>query len=84
MGMPHANAGYFDAPATREAPLGGAGTQGLKAELPLVTLVFSAVDGLKAMRVRKHAPCCAVLCCAVLCCSILSFPVTVFHIQGWK
>jgi len=45
------HAGYFDAPAAKQAPLQGAWGQGIKAELPLVTLVFSAVDGLKAMRV---------------------------------
>ena len=55
-------AGYFDAPATRLAPLGSAGSPTLKTELPLVTLVFSAVDGLKAMRV----PHCSVLCWAGL------------------
>ncbi|KAL3145789.1 hypothetical protein ABBQ38_015166 [Trebouxia sp. C0009 RCD-2024] len=44
--------GYFDAPGTREAPLGGPASQGLKTELPLVSLVFSAVDGLKAMRAQ--------------------------------
>ena len=54
--------GYFDAPGTRLAPLGGAGGQGLKADLPSVTLVFSTMDGLKAMRVtmlcRKPVLCC--------------------------
>ena len=69
-------AGYFDAPGTRQAPLGGAGGQRLKADLPSVTLVFSAMDGLKAMQVNMPprttvAPCCAVLCCAVLCCAVL-------------
>lgn len=57
--------GYFDAPGTRLAPLGGAGGQGLKADLPLVTLVFSTMDGLKAMRVKM--PRCVVCVCAVLC-----------------
>ena len=66
--------GYFDAPGTRLAPLGGAGGQSLKADLPSVTLVFSTMDGLKAMRVNM--PCChcavlCVLCCAALCCAAL-------------
>ena len=66
--------GYFDAPGTRLAPLGVAGGQGLKADLPSVTLVFSTLDGLKAMRVNMpccHCGCRAVLCCAVLCCAVL-------------
>ncbi len=45
------HAGYFDAPAAKQAALGGPWGQGIKAKLPLVILVFSAVDGLKAMRV---------------------------------
>ncbi|DBA80596.1 TPA: hypothetical protein ACH3X1_007856 [Trebouxia sp. C0004] len=44
--------GYFDAPAAKQAALGAAWGQGTKAELPLVTLVFSAVDGLRAMRAQ--------------------------------
>ncbi|DBB03723.1 TPA: hypothetical protein ACH3X3_011034 [Trebouxia sp. C0006] len=44
--------GYFDAPGTKQAALGAAWGQGIKAELPLVTLVFSAVDGLRAMRAQ--------------------------------
>ena len=43
--------GYFDAPATKMAALGEASEEDFKAELPLVTLVFCAVNGLKAMRV---------------------------------
>ncbi|DBA75610.1 TPA: hypothetical protein ACH3X2_009160 [Trebouxia sp. C0005] len=44
--------GYFDAPAAKQAALGAAWGQGIKTELPLVTLVFSAVDGLSAMRAQ--------------------------------
>lgn len=76
--------GYFDAPATREAPLGGAGSQGLKEELPLVTLVFSAVDGLKAMRVRKVLA--LLLCCCTLCCTVLCWHFTQYcssDISAW-
>lgn len=56
------HAGYFDAPAAKQAALGAAWGQGIKTELPLVTLVFSAVDGLSAMRVSPAfryltAPC---------------------------
>lgn len=48
-------AGYFDAPATKMAALGEPSEEGIKAELPLVTLVFCAVNGLKAMRVSLSA-----------------------------
>ena len=48
------HAGYFDAPGTKQAALGTAWGQGIKTELPVVTLVFSAVDGLKAMRVSPQ------------------------------
>ena len=51
------HAGYFDAPGTKQAALGAAWGQGIKAELPLVTLVFSAVDGLRAMRVSPQFCC---------------------------
>ena len=47
--------GYMQATLMRQLqsrrPWGGALGQGIKPELPFVTLVFSAVDGLKAMRV---------------------------------
>ncbi|DBB15937.1 TPA: hypothetical protein ACH3X3_003311 [Trebouxia sp. C0006] len=46
--------GYFDAPGTKQAALGTAWGQGIKTELPVVTLVFSAVDGLKAMRAQEE------------------------------
>ncbi|DBB03032.1 TPA: hypothetical protein ACH3X1_013430 [Trebouxia sp. C0004] len=49
--------GYFDAPGTKQAALGTAWGQGIKTELPLVTLVFSAVDGLKAMRGTGRSGC---------------------------
>ncbi len=51
------HAGYFDAPAAKQAALGAAWGQGMKAELPLVTLVFSAIDGLRAMRVSPSFCC---------------------------
>lgn len=51
--LSHFDAGYFDAPATQLAALGGP-EEGLKSELPLVTLVFCAISGLKPMRVNAH------------------------------
>ncbi len=56
------HAGYFDAPAAKQAALGAAWGQGVKAELPLVTLVFSAVDGLRAMRVSPSFRCLTAPC----------------------
>ncbi len=56
------HAGYFDAPAAKQAALGPAWGQGIKAEPPLVTLVFSAVEGLRAMRVSPSFCCLTAPC----------------------
>lgn len=46
--------GYFDAPAARQACLGGQLMSGpLQPSLPLVTLVFCAIEGLADVKVRQ-------------------------------